>query len=61
MSRPRKVEVQVSNEQMRKTLQDDVRAFLDAGNKIEQIPTGYSAQDPSAGRRHIVLAPSKRS
>jgi hypothetical protein len=61
MSRPKKAEAQVSNEQMRKTLQDDVRAFLDAGNKIEQVPTGFSTQDPLGGRRHIILGPSKRS
>jgi hypothetical protein len=46
---------------MRKILHDDVRAFLDAGNQIEQVPTGFSNQDPLGGRRHIILGPSKRS
>ena len=61
MSRPKKAEAPVSNEQMRKTLEDDVRAFIDAGNKIEQVPTGFSTQDPLGGRRHIILGPRKRS
>jgi hypothetical protein len=61
MSRPKKPEPQVSSHQMRKILSDDVRAFLDAGNQIEQIPTGFSNQDPLGGRRHIILGPSKRS
>lgn len=61
MTRPRKNHEQVSNEQVRRTLEEDVQAFLDAGNKIEQVPTGFSNQDPLGGRRHIVLGPSKRS
>lgn len=50
---------QPTNEQMRKTLEDDVRAYLDAGNKIEQVPAGFSNQDPMGGRRHIILAPRR--
>lgn len=61
MTRPRKIHEQVSNEQIRRTLEEDVQAYLDAGNKIEQVPTGFSRQDPLGGRRHIVLGPSKRS
>ena len=61
MSRPRKVHEQVSNDQVRKTLEDDVRAYLATGKKIEQVPTGFSNQDPLGGRRHIILGPSKRS
>jgi hypothetical protein len=61
MTRPRKSFEQVSNEQVRKTLEDDVRAYLATGKKIEQVPTGFSNQDPLGGRRHIILGPSKRS
>jgi len=61
MSRPRKPNEQVSNEQVRKTLEDDVRAYLAAGKKIEQVPTGFSNQDPMGGRRHIILGPSRKS
>ncbi len=60
MSRPRKAQEQVSNEQVRKTLEDDVKAFLAAGKKIEQVPTGFSNQDPLGGRRHIILGPSRK-
>jgi hypothetical protein len=61
MSRPRKIHEQVSNEQVRKTLEDDVRAYLATGKKIEQVPTGFSNQDPLGGRRHIILGPSRKS
>lgn len=61
MSRPRKINEQISNEQVRKTLEDDVRAYLATGKKIEQVPTGFTNQDPMGGRRHIVLGPSRRS
>lgn len=30
----------------RKSLESDVAAFLAAGNRIERIPDGVSAQDP---------------
>ena len=37
---------EVSAGERRKTLQDDVQAFLKAGNKIQYIESGVSAQDP---------------
>ncbi|MEQ8860312.1 MAG: hypothetical protein RIC56_16865 [Pseudomonadales bacterium] len=61
MSRPRKAQEQVSNAQVRKTLEDDVQAYLAKGKKIEQVPTGFSNQDPLGGRRHIILGPSRKS
>lgn len=61
MTRSRKHTEQVSNAQVRKTLEDDVRAYLAAGKKIEQVPTGFSNQDPLGGRRHIILGPSKKN
>lgn len=61
MTRPRKHNEQVSNAEVRKSLEEDVRAYLAAGKKIEQVPTGFSNQDPVGGRRHIILGPSKRS
>jgi hypothetical protein len=60
MTRPKKSPDQISNAEVRKTLADDVRAFLKAGNKIEQVPTGFSNQDPLGGRRHIILGPRKK-
>lgn len=61
MSRRQKDPQQVTNEQMRRTLEEDVRAYLSAGKKIEQVPTGFSNQDPLGGRRHIILGPSRKS
>jgi hypothetical protein len=60
MSRSKKVQEQISNDQVRKTLAEDVRAYLATGKKIEQVPTGFSNQDPLGGRRHIILGPSKK-
>ncbi len=61
MSRPRKPNEPVPNEQVRQTLEDDVRAYLATGKKIEQVPTGFSNQNPLGGRRHIILGPSRKS
>ena len=61
MSRPRRIHEQVSNEQVRKTLEEDVRAYLAAGRKIEQVPTGFTNQDPMGGHRHIILGPAKKT
>jgi len=61
MSRPRRINEQVSNEQVRKTLEEDVRAFLATGRKIEQVPTGFTNQDPMGGRRHIILGPARKT
>jgi hypothetical protein len=62
MSRPRKEQVKISSQEMRETLEADVRAYLKSGKKVEQVPTGFTNQDPLAGRRHIVLGgPKKKS
>ena len=61
MTRSKKVQDQPSNAAVRKTLEEDVRAYLAAGKKIEQVPTGFSNQDPLGGRRHIVLGPSRKT
>lgn len=49
-----------SNSDVRRKLQADVERFLKSGNKIQQIPTGVSAQDYGKGRKHIVLGKSKQ-
>ncbi len=61
MSRPRKEQVKVSSHEMRKTLEADVKAYLKSGKKIEQVPTGFTNQDPLGGRRHIVLGGPKKN
>lgn len=61
MSRPRKEQIKVSNEEMRATLESDVRAYIKSGKKVEQVPTGFTNQDPLArGRRQIVLGGPKK-
>jgi len=42
----KKTESESSPVKRRKSLSDDVAKFLAAGNKIEYIPDGVSAQDP---------------
>lgn len=44
-----------SSRERRKTLAADVQAFLDSGNKIEQVPTGVSGQDSLGRSKHIVI------
>lgn len=43
----------------RKSIADDVDAFLKAGNQIEQIATGVSAQDPQGRGKPLRLGPPK--
>lgn len=49
----------VSTHERRKSLAADVEAYLAAGKTIEQVPTGFTNQDPLGGRRHIILGPGK--
>ena len=60
MSRPKKEHLKGTSQDMRETLEADVRAYLKSGKKIEQVPTGFTNQDPLSSRRHIVLGPSKK-
>jgi hypothetical protein len=60
-SKQKKPTIIVSNHEMRRVLEADVKAFLAAGNQIEQVPTGQSGQDPLGSRRHIVLGNKKKS
>ena len=61
MSRPKKkADSRISTQDMRKSIEADVKAYLKSGKKIEQVPTGFTNQDPLGGRRHIVLCPSKK-
>jgi len=62
MSKTRKSDQEgVCNETLRRSLEADVQAYLDAGNAIERVPTGFTNQNPMGGRRHIVLGPSRKS
>ena len=60
MSRPTKNGADtVSTHERRKSLAADLDAYLASGKTIEQIPTGFTNQDPLGGRRHIILGPGK--
>ena len=48
-----------SSESRRKTIEADVAAYLAAGNKIDEVPTGVSSQDPQGGSKQLRLGPSK--
>ncbi|MBX3706676.1 MAG: hypothetical protein KF911_08560 [Pseudomonadales bacterium] len=50
---------QVSTQERRKSLAADLEAYLASGKTIEQVPTGFTNQDPLGGRRHIILGPSR--
>ena len=51
---------EMSNTEARKQIEKDVEAFLKAGKKIQQIPTGTSGQDAMASRKHLVLGQGKK-
>ena len=44
----------------RRIIEKDIAAFLEAGNKIQQIPTGVSGQDAMASRKHLVLGQGQK-
>ena len=51
---------ELSSHERRKTLADDVQAFLDSGKKIEQVPTGVSGQDNLGRSKHIVISRNRK-
>lgn len=51
--------VEVSPEVRRKSIEADVAAYLAAGNKIEEIPTGTSSQDPQGRSKQLRLGKPK--
>ena len=48
-----------SSELRRQAIEADVAAFLAAGNKIEEIPSGISSQDPQGRGKQLRLGPPK--
>jgi hypothetical protein len=60
MSRQTKTNVDpITTHERRKALAADLEAYLASGKTIEQVPTGFTNQDPLGGRRHIILGPGK--
>lgn len=51
----------MSNVEYRRQLEADMKSFLKAGNKIQQIPTGVSNQDFARPNKHITLGKPKQA
>ena len=49
-----------SSHERRKSLADDVQAFLDSGKQIEQVPVGVSGQDSLGRSKHIVISRNRK-
>ncbi len=45
-----------NNIEMRKTIEKDVRDFLDSGKKIQVVPMGVSGQDKMGRSKNIVIS-----
>ena len=43
----------------RRVLEADIKTFLKAGNKIQYVESGVSAQDPQGKGRQLRLGPPK--
>lgn len=55
MKAKKKDNPEVTSAGRRKVLADDIERFLKAGNEIEQIPDGVSAQDPQGRGKQLRL------
>ncbi len=60
MSRPQR-KLPQNNIEMRKTIEQDVEAFLAAGKKIQVIPMGVSGQDKMGRSKNIVISRKRRA
>ena len=50
-----------NNIEMRRSIEEDLQAFLAAGKKIEQIPMGVSGQDKMGRSKNIVISRKRRA
>ena len=50
---------EASPELRRKSIEADVAAFLAAGNKIEEVPSGTTSQDPQGRGKQLRLGRPK--
>lgn len=60
MSRPHR-KLPLNNIEMRKTIEEDVEAFLAAGRKVQVIPMGVSGQDKMGRSKNIVISRKRRT
>lgn len=59
-TKPNKQKPALTSLEARRIIEKDVAAFLAAGNKIQQIPSGVSGQDAMASRKHLVLGQGQK-
>ena len=50
-----------STQELRDSLEADVKAFLESGKKITQIPKGVSGINSTKGEKNIALGQGKKS
>ena len=50
-----------NNIEMRRSIEEDLQAFLAAGKKIEVIPMGKSGQDKMGRSKNIVISRKRRT
>ena len=50
-----------TTQELRDSLDADVKAFLESGKKITQIPNGVSGVDSSKGEKNIALGQGKKN
>ena len=60
MSRPQR-KLPQNNIEMRKTIEQDVEAFLAAGKKIQIVPMGVTGQDKMGRSKNIVISRKRRA
>ena len=60
MSRSQK-KLPQNNIEMRKIIERDLQAFLDAGKKIQVIPMGVSGQDKMGRSKNIVISRKRQA
>ncbi len=56
----KKAQIEETSNERRKALQRDVEAFLKAGNQIQYIENGVSAQDPQGRGRPLRLGSAQK-
>lgn len=51
----------LNNIEMRKTIEQDIEAFLATGKKIQVVPMGVTGQDKMGRSKNIVISRKRRA
>ena len=51
--------IETSPDKRRQSIEADVAAYLDAGNKVEEVPSGITSHDPKGRGRQLRLSSAK--